>query len=148
MSNVGAKVPVYEGVSGGPMSLRLVVLRSDLRGDVILDVIPLERGGGNVDQLLAQVDVRDDRFWARIVGHGVLGERVRVRARGCVHLVRNKLVPETRLGVCERELRVRGGAPVVLAVPDRHKSTRQRTMDLSGCGASAVSRRKSEGDRP
>ena len=49
MSNVGAKVPVYEDVSGGPMSLRLVELRSDLRGDVILDVIPLERGGGDVD---------------------------------------------------------------------------------------------------
>ena len=54
MSNVGAKVPVYEDVSGGPMSLRLVELRSDLRGDVILDVIPLERGGGDVDLLLAQ----------------------------------------------------------------------------------------------
>ena len=67
MSNVGAKVPVYEDVSGGPMSLRLVKLRSDLRGHVILDVVPLERGGGNVDQLLAQVDVRDDRFRAPLL---------------------------------------------------------------------------------
>ena len=72
MSNVGAKVPVYEDVSGGPMSLRLVELRSDLRSDVLLDVVPLERGGGDVDHLLTQVDVRGDRFRARTVG--VLGE--------------------------------------------------------------------------
>ena len=89
MSNVGAKVPVYEDVSGGPMSHRLVVLHSDLRGDVILDVIPLERGGGNVDQLLAQFDVRDCRFRARVVGQSVLGEQARVGARGCVNLLRD-----------------------------------------------------------
>ena len=71
MSNVGAKAPIYEDVSGGPMSLRLVKLRSDLRSDVILDVVPLEHGGGNVDQLLAQVDDCDNRFRARIVGHAV-----------------------------------------------------------------------------
>ena len=52
MSEVKAKIPVGEDVSGRPVSL--VELRSDLRGDVILDVIPLERGGGDVDHLLAQ----------------------------------------------------------------------------------------------
>ena len=96
MSNGRAKVPVYQDVSGGPMSHRLDELRSDLGCDV-LDVAPFERGGGDVDHLLAQVDVRDDRFRARIVGNGVLGERARVRA--CGRVDRPRLLLETRAGV-------------------------------------------------
>ena len=70
MIHTGAKVPVYEDVSSAPVSLD-DSLRSDLGCDV-LDVVLLERGIGDVDHLLAQVDVRDDRLLARIVG--VLGE--------------------------------------------------------------------------
>ena len=122
--------------------MSLVELRSDLGCDVLLGAVLLERGGGDVDHLLTQVDVRGDRFRARTVG--VLGERARVRTRGRVDLLRDKSVLETRLGVCERELRAGRGAPLFLAVVDERRSTRQLTMDLSGCEASAVSRRRVE----
>ena len=102
MSNAGAKAPVDEDVPVGPGRLSNSILIWAVNRDVLLDVVPLERGG-DVDCLLAQVDVRDDRFRARAIG--VLGERARVRARRRVDLVRDKLVLETRLGVCEGKLR-------------------------------------------
>ena len=79
---------------------------------------------------------------ASLVSLGVLGERARVRACGRVDLVHDCF--SRLVQVCERELRMGRGVAVVPAVWDRHRSTRHRTMELSGCGASAVSRRKSE----
>ena len=143
MSNGGAKVPVDEDVPVRPCRLSNSVLIWAAMSFSMLYFSSLERGGGDVDHLLTQVDVRGDRCQrARTVG--VLGERARLGARGCVDLVRDKLVLETRLGVYEGKLWAGRGAPVVLGVLDRRRSARHGEMNWSGCGASAVSRRKGE----
>ena len=103
-----------------------------LSSNVLRDVVSLERGGGDVDHLLAQVDADGDCFRACIVG--VLGERARVRARGRVDLVRDKLALETRLGVCEGKVWAGRGAPVVLGVMvlGRRRSAGHGEINLSG----------------
>ena len=87
MRDIGAKVLANDDVPC--RAVAFVKLLLDLGGDVLLDVVLFERGGGDVDglllHLLAHVDVLDDRLRARAVG--VLGERARVGARGRVDLV-------------------------------------------------------------
>ena len=89
MCHVAAKVLADDDVPGWAVSA--VELLLDLRSDVLLDVVLLERGGRDVDRLLlhllAHVHVLDDRLGPVPV---VLCQRV--RARRHVYLVGHRVV--------------------------------------------------------
>lgn len=68
MGNIASKVLPHNNMpSGRESSIKLLL---DLRSDVFLDVVLVERGGRDVDgvllHLLGHVDVLDDGLWGAI----------------------------------------------------------------------------------
>lgn len=82
MCDVASEVFAHDDVPCRPMPP--VELLLDLGGNVLLDVVLLKSGGGNVDalllHLLAHVNVLDYRFWAAVASF--LGAGAGVGGRG------------------------------------------------------------------
>ena len=83
-----------------------VELLLDLCSDVLLDVVLLERGRGDIDRLLlhliAHVDVLDDRLRTGRVRGGI------GRRGGCVHFLRHGECGGCELGLVRRRRREQG----------------------------------------